>query len=315
MGPCIRRDDVEFAALPVRSGRQMSSFANQSVEAARRALAARLRSAGNDSAELDARLLLGHALGLDLTGLITAAGRRLTADESARLDEFADRRRAGEPVARIIGEKEFWGLPLQLSSATLVPRPDTETVVELALELLRAGGDLDRPLRIADLGTGSGAILLALLSELPAAQGFGTDISGDALQTAAANAVRTGLSDRATFIACDYASGLSGPFDLIVSNPPYIRSADIGGLAQEVRNHDPLAALDGGADGLDAYRALIPQAASLLAPGGILVVEAGAGQSSRIEALMTAAGLTSGTAPRADLGGIPRAVAGHKMAR
>ncbi len=136
------------------------------VEAARRALAARLKSAAIESAELDARLLTGHALGLDLTGLISAARRQLTPDESARLEEFARRRLAGEPVARILGEKEFWGLPLQLSSATLVPRPDTETVVELALELLRAGGDLDRPLRIADLGTGSGAILLALLSRV-----------------------------------------------------------------------------------------------------------------------------------------------------
>ena len=197
-----------------------------------------------------------------------AAQRQLTSAELARLAEYARRRLAGEPVARILGEKEFWGLPLQLSSATLVPRPDTETVVELALQLLRAGGDLDRPLRIADLGTGSGAILLALLSELPAAQGFGTDISEAALQTAGANAARAGLSGRATFIACDYASGLAGPFDLIVSNPPYIRSADIDGLAAEVRNHDPMAALDGGADGLDAYRALIPQAAGLLAPGG-----------------------------------------------
>lgn len=285
------------------------------VEAARRALAAKLQSAGNDSAELDARLLLGHALGLDLTGLITAAQRLMTPGEAARLEAFALRRLKGEPVARILGEKEFWGLPLQLSTATLVPRPDTETVVELALELLRAGGELSRPLRVADLGTGTGAILLALLSELPAAQGFGTDISAGALQTAAANAARTGLANRATFIACDYASGLSGPFDLIVSNPPYIRSADIPLLAAEVRNHDPLAALDGGADGLDAYRALIPQAAGLLVPGGALVVEAGAGQSGEIETLMAAAGLMPGTAPRADLGGIPRAVAGHKMAR
>jgi release factor glutamine methyltransferase len=247
--------------------------------------------------------------------LISAAQRQLTPDESVRLEEFARRRLAGEPVARIIGEKEFWGLPLQLSSATLVPRPDTETVVELALELLRAGGSLDRPLRVADLGTGSGAILLALLSELPAAQGFGTDISEAALRTATANAARTGLSERATFIACDYASGLSGSFDLIVSNPPYIRSTDIGGLAAEVRNHDPLAALDGGADGLDAYRALIPQAARLLAPGGPLVVEAGQGQSGPIQALMVAAGLMPVIAPKADLAGIPRAVAGHKMAR
>ena len=293
----------------------MTDFVNQTVETARRALTARLNFAAIESAELDARILMGHALGLDLTGLISAARRQLTPDESARLAEFTRRRLAGEPVARIIGEKEFWGLPLQLSSATLVPRPDTETVVELALELVRAGGTLNRPLRIADLGTGSGAILLALLSELPAAQGFGTDISEAALQTAGANAARAGLSDRATFIACDYASKLTGPFDLIVSNPPYIRSADIGGLAAEVRNHDPLAALDGGADGLDAYRALIPLAARLLAPGGSLVVEAGQGQSGPIEAFMTNAGLTPATAPKADLAGIPRAVAGHKMAR
>jgi release factor glutamine methyltransferase len=285
------------------------------VEAARRALAVRLKIAAIESADLDARLLTGHALGLDLTGLILAAQRQLTPGESARIEEFARRRLAGEPVARILGEKEFWGLPLQLSSATLVPRPDTETVVELALELLRAGGNLDRPLRIADLGTGSGAILLALLSELPAAQGFGTDISEGALQTAGANAARAGLSDRATFVACDYASGLTGPFDLIVSNPPYIRSADIAGLATEVRNHDPLAALDGGADGLDAYRVLIPQAAGLLAPRAALVVEAGEGQSAQIQALMTAAGLMPVIAPKADLAGLPRAVAGHKMAR
>ena len=291
------------------------SFAGQTVETARRALTARFKSNAIDSAELDARLLTGHALGLDLTGMITAAQRRLTLGESARLEDFTRRRLEGEPVARILGQKEFWGLALQLSSATLVPRPDTETVVELALELLRAGGDANHPLRIADLGTGSGAILLALLSELPAAQGFGTDISQAALQTAAANAVRAGLSDRATFVACDYATGLSGLFDLIVSNPPYIRSADIGGLAAEVREYDPLAALDGGADGLDAYRALIPQAVGLLAPGAALVVEAGEGQSRDIQGLMTATGLTPAGAPKADLAGVQRAVAGRKMPR
>jgi len=285
------------------------------VETARRALAAQFKSAAIESAELDARILAGHVLGLDLTGLISAAQRQLTPDESARLAQFAHRRLAGEPVARIVGEKEFWGLPLQLSSATLVPRPDTETLVELALEMLRDGGPENRPLRIADLGTGSGAILLALLSELPAAEGFGTDVSEVALQTARANAARTGLSGRATFIACDYASGLAGPFDLIASNPPYIRSADIAGLAGEVRNHDPIAALDGGADGFNAYRTLIPQAATLLAPGAPLVVEAGEGQSAQIQALMTAAGLAAAIAPKADLAGIPRAVAGHKMAR
>jgi release factor glutamine methyltransferase len=291
------------------------SFAGQTVEAARRALAERFKSEAIDSAELDARMLVGAILGLDLTGMITAAGRILNSGESLRLEDFTRRRLAGEPVARILGHKEFWGLPLQLSPATLVPRPDTETVVELALEMLRADDALNRPLRIADLGTGSGAILLALLSELPQAHGFGTDISTEALQTARSNAARAGLAGRATFMACDYATGLTGPFDLIVSNPPYIRSADIGGLAAEVRNHDPIAALDGGADGLDAYRALIPQAAGVLAPGGALVVEAGQGQSGPIQGLMTAAGLTPSDAPKADLAGIHRAVAGRKMPR
>jgi len=290
-------------------------LAGQTVEAARRALTARFKSAAVDSAELDARMLVGAVLGLDLTGMITAADRIVSSGESLRLEEFARRRLAGEPVARLLGHKDFWGLPLQLSPATLVPRPDTETVVELALELLRAGGALDRPLRIADLGTGSGAIVLALLSELPHAQGVGTDISAEALQTAHSNAARAGLADRATFMACDYAAGLTGPFDLIVSNPPYIRSADIAGLAAEVRDYDPRAALDGGADGLDAYRALIPQAAGLLAPGGALVVEAGQGQSPQIEALMKAAGLTPAGAPKADLAGIQRAVGGRKLPR
>lgn len=291
------------------------AFAGQTVEAARRALALRFESAAVESPELDARLLVGHALGLDLTGLITAAQRRLTAEEAERVETFARRRLAGEPVARILGVREFWGLPLQLSPATLVPRPDTETIVELALELLAVDGDLARALRIADLGTGTGAILLALLSELPGARGHGTDISTEALQTATLNAARAGLSGRVSFIACDYASGLTGPFDLIVSNPPYICSGDIAGLAAEVRDHDPHAALDGGTDGMDAYRALIPQAAGLLAPGAALIVEAGAGQSSDIQALMSAAGLTICRAPRNDLAGVPRAVAGHKKAR
>jgi release factor glutamine methyltransferase len=287
----------------------------QTVDTARRVLTARFKSAEIESAELDARLLVGAVLGLDLTGLITAAHRQLAADESARLEEFVQRRLKGEPVARILRHKEFWGLPLTLSRETLVPRPDTETVVELALEMLRADGALNRQLRIADLGTGSGAILLALLSELPNALGFGTDISAAALQTAATNAANAGLAKRATFVACDYASGLSGPFDLIVSNPPYIRSADIADLAVEVRQYDPLAALDGGADGLAAYRALIPQAACLLAPGAALVVEAGEGQSGQIAGLMVAEGLTPAGPPKVDLAGIQRAVAGRKMPR
>jgi len=290
-------------------------FAGPTVDAARRALAARLKSGGIDSAELDARMLAGAALGLDLTGMITAAGRPLTPDESNQLEQFARRRLSGEPVARILGHKEFWGLPLELSAATLVPRPDTETVVELALELLRADGPVARPLRIADLGTGSGAILLALLSELPEAHGFGTDISEAALQTARSNAARLGLSDRATFVACDYASGLSGRFDLMVANPPYIRSADIASLGREVREHDPRRALDGGFDGLDAYRLIAPEAARLLKPGGALVLEVGHDQSGEVEGLIAAAGLMPADAPKTDLAGIRRAVLGRKLPR
>ena len=291
-----------------------AAFAGQAIEAARRALAARLQSAGGDSAELDARLLVGHALGLDLTGMISAANRLLTSDESARLETLARRRLAGEPIARILGQKEFWGLPLTLSPATLVPRPDTETVVDLALEMLRTGSANPRP-RIADLGTGTGAILLALLSELPDATGIGTDISDEALETATANAQHLGLAARASFIHCDYAAALTGPFDLIVSNPPYVQSGDIAKLAVEVRDHDPRTALDGGADGLDAYRALIPQAARILGPNAALVVEVGQGQAAQIEALMTAAGLAPHEAPRADLAGIPRAVGARKLPR
>jgi release factor glutamine methyltransferase len=290
-----------------------AALAGQTVDAARRMLAARFKSNAIDSSELDARILVGAALGLDLTGVISAANRVLTSDESIRLEDLVRRRLAGEPIARILRLKEFWGLPLQLSAETLVPRPDTETVVELALEMLRAVPDPDRALRIADLGTGSGAILLALLSELPNASGIGTDISEDALQTAHNNAVHLGLAHRVGFVSCNYAAALSGPFDLMVSNPPYIRSADIAGLATEVRNHDPFAALDGGTDGLDAYRALIPQAARLLAPGGVLVVEAGAGQTSAIGELMTAAGLTQERPAKADLAGVLRAVAGRKL--
>ena len=288
------------------------SLAGQTVETARRILAAQFRTHAIDPAELDARMLVGAALGLDLTDMIAAANRALTSEESTRLDDYARRRLDGEPVARILGQKEFWGLPLKLSAATLVPRPDTETVVELALEMRHAVPQPDRPPRIADIGTGSGAILLALLSELPDAYGVGTDLSVPALRTAKTNAAELGLADRAGFVACDYAAALSGRFDLIVSNPPYIRSAEIVTLATEVRDHDPLAALDGGTDGLEAYRALIPQAAELLAPRGALVVEAGLGQSADIQALMAAAGLTLERPAKADLAGVLRAVAGRK---
>ena len=287
-------------------------FTGLSVESARRALAAQLRSAQLEEAELDARILLGAALGLDLTGLVAQAARLLSEAETSRLAQYAGRRIAGEPVARILGAREFWGLPFRLSEATLVPRPDTETVVELALELFRER-QASHPIRIADIGTGSGAILLALLHDIPGAFGVGTDLSLTALKTARDNAAALGLADRASFVACSYAAALRGPFDLVVSNPPYIPSAEIPKLSIEVREHDPHLALDGGNDGYDAYRALIPQAAERLAPGGALIVEAGQGQARDIETLMTAAALTVDRPPKADLAGIPRAVSARKM--
>ncbi|WFU40873.1 peptide chain release factor N(5)-glutamine methyltransferase [Bradyrhizobium sp. CB82] len=276
-------------------------------------MAARLRSAAIGEAEIEARLLVGAVLGLDLTGLITQAGRPLTAAESSQLERYAQRRLVGEPVARILGSKEFWGLPFQLSDATLVPRPDTETVVALALEIFRDDPASGRPPRIADIGVGSGAILLALLHEIPDAFGVGTDVSLTALGTAKSNAAALGLAHRSAFIACYYAAALAGPFDLIVSNPPYIPSGDIANLSVEVRDYDPRLALDGGNDGFDAYRALIPQAAQLLAPGGALVVEAGQGQARGIETLMAAAALEVERPPKADLAGVLRAVSARKM--
>ena len=284
-----------------------------SVDEARRLLAERFRSAGIDSAEIDARLLVGAALRLDLTGLITSASRTLSKREVSKLAAFAERRVAREPVARILGEKEFWGLPLKLSAETLVPRPDTETVVELALQMLAETAHPDRELRILDIGTASGAILLALLSELPSAIGIGSDISLAALLTARCNAAELGFASRAFFVKCNYAAALAGRFDLVVSNPPYIPSQDIAGLDIEVREHDPHLALDGGPDGLDAYRALIPGAVRLLASGGALVVEAGRGQIEGVTGLMRGAGLTTIAEPRADLGGILRAIAGRKL--
>jgi release factor glutamine methyltransferase len=288
------------------------TLAGQTVAVARRMMTARLRDHAIESPELDARLLIGARLGLDLTGLMGAAERILNPQDADFLNASLDRRIAGEPVARIIGTKEFWGLSLQLSADTLVPRPDTETIVEAVLDLLRTAQRSSQPLRIADLGTGSGAILLALLSELPHATGIATDINLDALRTARANAVQLGLISRASFALCDYASALTDGLDLIVSNPPYIPSADIAALDIEVRTHDPWRALDGGRDGLDAYRIIVPEAARLLAPGGWLVVEVGHDQSNDVGALMIGTGLTLDAPPRTDLGGIRRAVSGRK---
>jgi len=277
------------------------------MAAVRRELAEKFRQVGIDSAETDAPLLMAHALRIDRAELIANGERALSADEIKAIDALAERRLKHEPVARIFGRKEFWSLSLQVGPAVLVPRPETETVVEAALDAVVADALPMEKLRMLDIGTGSGALLLALLSELPNAVGTGTDISMAALEVARANAERNDLAGRCTFVACDIAAGLAGSFDLIVSNPPYVVRGDIASLAPEVRDYDPALALDGGADGLDAYRAIAAQAHCLLTPGGRLIVELGAGQEAAVRALFTKAGLTVAAA-RDDLAGIPRAL-------
>jgi release factor glutamine methyltransferase len=284
----------------------------RTVAEARRALAAQFRAAGLDTPDLDARILIGHALGLDHAALAAAATRRLGADEESAIAALASRRLTGEPVARILGYKEFWSLPLRVDAATLVPRPETETVVEAALAAIDGDGPRSRELRVADLGTGSGALVLALLSELPNAFGIGTDTSFRALAVARDNARRLAQT-RARFIACNMAAALRGPFDAIVSNPPYIASGDIATLAPDVRDFDPHLALNGGTDGLDFYRAIAAAAPALLAPGGVLVVELGIGQVEPVAHLFTAAGLAP-SPPHPDLNGTPRALVARKRA-
>ncbi len=268
---------------------------------------ARFRARGVDSPDLDARLLVGHALGLDHAGLVRESERALGGAEIAAIEALAARRLAGEPVARITGVKEFWGLPFLVTPAVLVPRPDTETVVETALARLDCDGARSRRLRVADLGTGSGAILIALLHELPNAFGIGTDCELRALAAARTNAGSLRVAARAAFVACDFGAALTGGLDLVVANPPYIATEEIAALAPDVRDFDPRAALDGGADGLAAYRAITRDAGRLLAPGGHLVMEIGAGQSEAVVALAAAAGLGS-IAVAPDLAGIPRTV-------
>jgi release factor glutamine methyltransferase len=276
----------------------------------RRSLAQQFRAAGLDSATTDARILIGHALALDHTALAAAGDRPLDAEQIKAIAALARRRLAREPVARIIGCKEFWSLPLSINASTLVPRPETETVVEVALAAIDANGPRTRALRIADLGTGSGALLLALLSELPNASGIGTDTSLDALMVARANAQRLGIT-RAAFVAGDMARPLGTPLDLIVCNPPYIASGEFAALAPEVRAFDPRSALDGGADGLDCYRSLSASAPALLTPRSALVAEIGAGQADAVARLFSAVGLALAP-PQPDLNGTPRVLLARK---
>lgn len=288
--------------------------AAKDIATARRMLAAQFDKAGIDNAALDARLIVGHALSLDHTALTSQATRALTASERDSITAFASRRLGGEPVARILGIKEFWGLPFALSPATLVPRPDTETVVEAALAAIAETRKRD-PLRIADLGTGTGAILLALLHEWPNATGLGTDIDPQAIETARANAQALGLASRAQFRLSDFSDDLNETFDLVVSNPPYIPTRDIAELEREVREHDPLRALDGGADGLAAYRAIARRSPHLLRANGVLIVETGIGQAADVAAILTAGGGLECAAIRPDLSGVARAVTVRRIAR
>jgi release factor glutamine methyltransferase len=282
------------------------------VEDSRRVWTKKFRACGIESAELDARILIGHALDLDHAALASSGSRILSAAQNRTIAALAQRRLAREPVARITGSKEFWSLRLAVNEATLVPRPDTETVVEAALWALEGRGPRSRGWRIADLGTGCGAILLALLTELPNSFGVGSDIEPSAVATARGNAQRLRVNS-AAFLACDMAAALRGPFDIIVSNPPYIATGDLDALSPEVRLFDPRAALDGGRDGLDCYWAIAAAAAALLAPRGVLVVELGTGQAEPVTGLIAAAGLAP-LAVRPDLSGVPRVLVAESAA-
>ena len=282
-----------------------------SVAGARRALAAAFRDAGLDSPELDARILVGFALGLDHAGLVVAGERSITAGEAEKIAALGQRRLARESVAVIVGEKEFWGLRFQVGPATLVPRPESETIVDAALRALDSQGLRHAPLRIADLGTGSGCLLLALLSELPSARGVGTDISNPALEIARQNARALRLAQRALFVRGSFAAALAGDFDLIVSNPPYVATGELTGLAPEVRR-EPRQALDGGPDGLGAYQAIAADATRVLRHGGALVLELGIGQAELVAGLLSAAGLTP-EKPQMDLAGVPRALVAFRQ--
>ena len=277
------------------------------LDAALAASRAMLAAAGVDEAALDARLLAQAATGLGHAALIARPEAVLDAEAAARLSAFLARRAAGAPVTRILGRRAFWSFELEVTPDVLDPRADTETLVEAALGLMQ--GRRAEPLRIVDFGVGSGAILAALLTEFPDATGVGVDLSEKAAAVAARNLARLGLAERARIVVGGWETPLEGRFDLIVSNPPYIASADIAGLAREVANHDPRLALDGGADGLDAYRALAARAGGLIAPRGAVLFEVGHDQARAVAGLLAQAGLRPGPARR-DVAGIERVVCG-----
>jgi release factor glutamine methyltransferase len=266
------------------------------------ALTPRLAAAGIAEARREARLLVALAAGVEPATVLGWPERRLDAAVETRLAELAGRRAAREPYARLAGRRQFWSLDFALSPETLDPRPDSETLIEAALDRL---SDRRAGLRLLDLGTGSGCLLLALLSELDNAFGIGVDLLPGAAATARRNAASLGLAERAVFTVGHWGEALAGPMDVILANPPYICSELIDSLAPEVARFEPRAALDGGDDGLDAYRALAGETKRLLRPDGIALFELGAGQATAVAALMAGVGLRpEGT--RRDLADIER---------
>jgi release factor glutamine methyltransferase len=262
----------------------------------------RLAAGGIASARTEAWLLLGAVTGRERPQLIADTLERLARAEEAELELLVRRRLAREPIAYILGEKEFWSLPFKVGPAVLIPRPESETVIEAALAALP---ERQAALRILDLGTGSGCLLLALLSELPNATGLGVDVSAAALEIAEANAHRLGLAGRARFEKRTWGAGLDRRFDLVVSNPPYVSEADRAKLQPEIRDFEPQEALFAGPDGLEAYRALAPECARLLRPAGFLVLEIGQGQGDPVARILDRHDLVV-TGRYRDLAGIER---------
>jgi release factor glutamine methyltransferase len=261
--------------------------------------AERLRRAGIARPRLEARLLLAGALGLSAEAVLC------TPEAPADVEKYetlVERRAGREPLALLLGRREFWSLDFAVSNATLIPRPDSETLIEAAVEAFTA----EPPKSILDLGTGTGCLLLAALHEFPDAHGIGVDRSPEAIALAQRNAAMLGLNDRAAFLVGNWGAAVRGQFDVILSNPPYIPASDIPGLMPDVAGFEPRSALDGGSDGLDAYRSIIPGIPALLTGGGCAVLELGRGQAEPVTALANAAGLT--TYPRRDLTGIVRAL-------
>ena len=252
---------------------------NGSAADAVASLSRRFKAAGLDTPGLDARLLVLSACGLSREEFVRDPYKPIGPCELGSLESMAARRLAHETVSSILGRREFWGLDFHIGPDVLDPRPDTETLVEAALDILEREGLLNAPIRIADLGTGSGCILLALLSELPSAWGIGVDIDTRCLAVARINAERLGVSDRCSFAADDWGGSLSECFDLVVTNPPYIETQTIESLSADVRLYDPHRALDGGADGLEAFRSIALRCPCSMKNGAWILFESGAGQT------------------------------------